>query len=121
MTGFFNILGYAVMGLGAVFMIFGVIGLFQPGKDFYYRLLVACKIDTVGMLTFAIGMAIRHGISFFTGKVLLIVIIVLVLNPLVAHIVGEAAQKSGYLSAFDREQERLQNEPGVSTHSEGEG
>ena len=93
-----QIISYIVMGLGVMFMLFGVIGIFQPKRDFYYRLLVACKIDTVGMLTLGIGLAIRFGFSFFTGKVGLIVIIILVLNPLVAHIMGRAAQKSGYVS-----------------------
>ena len=93
-----NILGYIVMGIGVLLMLIGVIGLFQRGKDFYYRLLVACKIDTVGLLTIAIGLALRHGISFFTGKMLLITIIILVLNPLVAHIVGRSAYRTGYVS-----------------------
>ena len=93
-----NIIGYVVIGIGVFFMLIGVIGLFQRGKDFYYRLLVACKIDTVGLLTIAIGLAIRHGISFFTGKMLLITIIILVLNPFVAHIIGRSAYRTGYVS-----------------------
>ena len=91
-------ISYIVMGLGVMFMIFGIIGIFQPNRDFYYRILVACKIDTVGILTIGIGIAIRHGISFFSGKVLLIIIIIMVLNPLVAHICARAAYKSGYIS-----------------------
>ena len=86
-------------------MLVGVIGIFQKGKDFYYRLLVACKIDTVGLLTISIGLAVRYGISFFTGKILLIAIIILVLNPFVAHIIGRAAQKSGYVSIGDVDEE----------------
>jgi multicomponent Na+:H+ antiporter subunit G len=84
------------MVLGAVFMMFGVIGIFRKNKSFYYRLLVACKIDTVGIITLAIGLALRHGISFFTGKLLLIVIIMMVLNPLIAHIMARCAHTSGY-------------------------
>ena len=98
-------IGYLIMALGVFFMFIGVIGIFQKGKDFYYRLLVACKIDTVGMLTISIGLAVRHGISFFTGKILLIAIIILVLNPFVAHIIGRAAQKSGYVSIGDVDEE----------------
>ena len=91
-----HIAGYVVMGIGILFMIFGVIGLFQRNKDFYYRILIACKIDTVGMLTIGIGMALRHGFTFFTGKVFLIVLIIIVLNPFVAHIVAQAAYRSGF-------------------------
>ena len=88
------VLSYIVMGLG-------VIGIFQTNKDFYYRILVACKIDTVGFMTLVIGLAIRHGFSFFTGKLFLIVIIIMVLNPLVAHIVSRSAYKSGYVPACE--------------------
>ncbi|MCL2226185.1 MAG: monovalent cation/H(+) antiporter subunit G [Oscillospiraceae bacterium] len=96
-----SILAYIVMGIGVAFMLLGVIGIFKPGKDFYYRILVACKIDTVGLLTLGIGLAIYHGISFFTGKMFLIVIMILVLNPFVAHIVARSASRSGYDSIGD--------------------
>jgi len=95
------ILSYIVMGLGVFFMLFGIIGIFQPKRDFYYRILVACKIDTVGLLTIGIGIALRHGFSFFTGKVALIILIIMVLNPLVAHIVARAAHNAGYVSAYE--------------------
>lgn len=96
-----NIASYIVMGIGVAFMFFGVLGIFQPKKDFYYRILVACKIDTVGFLTIVIGLAIRHGISFFTGKLFLIAIIMMVLNPLVAHIMVRSAYNSGYVPASE--------------------
>jgi len=92
-----QILSYIIIGIGIAFMLFGVLGIFQAKKDFYYRVLVACKIDTVGFLTIVIGMAIRHGFSFFTGKLLLIAIIMMVLNPLVAHIMVRSAYNSGYV------------------------
>jgi len=103
-------LSYIVMGLGVLIMLLGVIGIFQPNKDFYYRILVACKIDTVGILTIAIGMAFRHGFSFFTGKMFLIVIIIMVLNPFVAHIVAQAAYRSGFVPAYKAEDEKKEAE-----------
>ena len=84
-----------VIAIGAGFMIFGAVALFVL-KDFYLRLLVTSKIDTVGFLTLIIGFALRHGISFFAGKLFLILIIMLVLNPLVAHTVAKTAYLSGY-------------------------
>ena len=90
------ILSYIILGLGVLFMLFGVVGLLKF-KAFYPRILVASKIDTVGVLTLIFGVALRHGLSFFTGKLLLIVIIMLILNPLVAHILA----RSAYIS--DRE------------------
>jgi len=93
-------LSYIVMGFGAFIMFIGVIGLFKPKRDFYYRILVACKIDTVGLITLGIGVSIYHGFSFFTGKVVLIVIIILILNPFVAHITAKAAFLSGLTSEY---------------------
>jgi len=104
-----QILSYVVMGIGIAFMLFGVLGIFQTKKDFYYRVLVACKIDTVGFLTVIIGVAIRHGLSFFTGKLLLIAIIMMVLNPLVAHIMVRSAYNSGYVPAGEDSAKEVEN------------
>ena len=90
-----EIVGNILIGIGVIFMIFGAVGLFRF-KDFYPRILVSSKIDTVGLLTLFAGVAVRHGISFFTGRVMLIVVIILILNPLVAHIVTAAAHEAGY-------------------------
>jgi len=76
-------------------MFFGVLGIFKF-DDFYPRILVSSKIDTVGALTLIAGLAVRHGVSFFSGKLLLLVIIILVLNPLVSYVVARSAYLSGY-------------------------
>jgi len=98
------VISYIVMGLGVAFMLFGVIGLYKRDKDFYYRILVGCKVDTVGFLTLFIGLALRHGFTFFTGKIFLIVLIMMVLNPLVAHIVAGSAYYSGYVTTDEDEE-----------------
>jgi len=90
-----NIISHVVIIIGIGFMAFGAICLFRF-RDFYPRLLVAAKIDTVGMLTLLFGICLRHGFSFFSAKVVLIMIIILVLNPMVAHLVARAAYKAGY-------------------------
>jgi multicomponent Na+:H+ antiporter subunit G len=90
-----QLIGNIIIGLGVAFMIFGGVGLFTL-KDFYPRILVASKIDTVGVMSLILGFALRHGVSFFTGKLFLILIIMLILNPLVAHIVARSAFLSGY-------------------------
>ena len=89
-----ELIGSIVIWIGIAFMIFGVYGIFRL-KDFYPRLLVASKVDTVGMLTLCIGFIIRSGISFFSGKLVLLVVIILILNPLVAHIMARSAHSSG--------------------------
>ena len=90
-----NILSNIFIGAGFVFMFSGAFGLFKM-KNFYPRVLAASKIDTVGLLTLFTGFMLRHGFTFFTGKLLLITVLILILNPLVAHIMVRSAYYSGY-------------------------
>ena len=96
------IISNIVIGAGLLFMFFGIIGIFRF-KDFYPSLLISSKIDTVGMLTIIIGIGIRHGLSFFTGKLLLIIVILLILNPLVAHVLARSAHGAGHELKDDRD------------------
>jgi len=57
---------------------------------------VTAKIDTVGVITIFIGMAVKHGLSFFSLKVLLLMGIMLIVNPLASHMIARAAWSSGY-------------------------
>ena len=90
-----EIIGNIVIAAGLLFIFFGVVGIFKF-ENFYTRLLATSKTDTVGAITLIIGIAIRHGFSFFTGKVLLLGIIMLIFNPLIAHILARSAYLSGY-------------------------
>ena len=85
-----QIAGNVIIAIGITLMAFGVLGLYRF-KDFYLRLLVLAKIDTVGAIVFMIGIVVRHGFSFFSAKVLLIMVLFLILNPLTAHIIARAA------------------------------
>ena len=87
--------GDIIIYAGIVFMLFGVIGLFKY-KNFYPRILVVAKIDTLGAFTLIIGIAVRHGFSIFSLKLLLIIILMIILNPLVAHMTARSAYLSGY-------------------------
>ena len=95
-----DIVGNAVVIAGLLFMSFGIVGIFKF-KDFYPRILVTSKIDTVGMITVVFGLMIKNGISFFTGKLLLILIILLVLTPLVAHLTARSAYTAGHQTPDD--------------------
>ena len=76
-------------------MLFGVIGIFKF-KNFYPRILITAKIDTVGTITIIIGLVVKHGLSFFSLKLLLLLAIMLILNPLAAHMIARSAYLSGY-------------------------
>ncbi|MCL2396999.1 MAG: monovalent cation/H(+) antiporter subunit G [Defluviitaleaceae bacterium] len=94
-AGVLDIAGHIVIGIGIAFMVIGAYGLFKF-RDFYPRLLIASKIDTVGLLTVLFGITLRSGFTFFSAKVLFIAVIILILNPMVAHIVARAAYRAGY-------------------------
>ena len=97
-----EIAGNVVIIIGSVLTAFGVVGLFRF-HDFYSRILVSAKIDTVGVITIIIGVALKHGLSFFTLKLILIMLLVLILNPLAAHIIARSAYSSddGLSDEFD--------------------
>lgn len=90
-----EIIGNLFIISGIIFMIFGVIGIYKF-RNFYSRMLIASKVDTVGAMTLIIGVAIRHGFTFFTAKILLIMITLLIILPLVTHVISKAAYESGY-------------------------
>ena len=88
-------LGNIIMIAGIIFMVFGIIGIFKF-KNFYPRVLVAAKIDTVGALTVMIGLIIKNGASFFSLKMLLLLGIMMLLNPLASHMLTRSAFLSGF-------------------------
>ena len=87
--------GNIVVVIGTIFMLIGVVGIFRF-ENFYLRLLVSSKVDTVGALTLIVGLALRHGASFFSAKLILLIAIMLILNPLVAHMIAASAHESKY-------------------------
>jgi multicomponent Na+:H+ antiporter subunit G len=89
------IIGNIVIIIGIICMLIGAYGLFKF-RDFYPRLLIATKIDTVGLMTLLFGICILHGFSFFSLKVIFIILVILILNPFVAHLIAQAAYRAGY-------------------------
>jgi len=90
-----KVIGDIIIIAGVIFILFGVIGILRF-KDFYTRILVTSKIDTVGAITIIIGIAVKHGISFFSLKVLLLLVIMMLINPLATHMIARSAYLSGY-------------------------
>ena len=91
-----NMAGNVIICAGIVFMLIGIIGIFKF-RDFYARILVTTKIDTVGAFTVIIGIAVKHGFSFFSLKLLLLLVLMMILNPLVTNIIAHCAYSSGSL------------------------
>ena len=98
-----------VIGLGLLFMFIGIVGMYRF-KDFYPSILIASKIDTVGMITVIFGIILRHGISFFSGKLVLIIVIILSLNPLVANVLTRSAYSAGHQIKGDKDSSSINKE-----------
>ena len=90
-----EIIGNIIIFIGALFMLFGIIGLFKF-NNFYTRILVAAIIDTMGAISVVIGLAVKHGFGFFSLKLVLLVVIMLVINPFIANTLARSAFLSGH-------------------------
>ena len=84
-----------VIIIGLIFMALGVFGIFRF-KDYFSRILVAAKVDTVGFITSMIGLMIKHGFDFFSGKIILVLALYLITNPIATHAITRSAHLSGY-------------------------
>jgi multicomponent Na+:H+ antiporter subunit G len=81
--------------VGLVFMALGVLGIYRF-SDYFSRILVTSKVDTVGFITIMTGLIIKHGFEFFSGKILLILTLYMVTNPIATHAITRSAHISGY-------------------------
>jgi multicomponent Na+:H+ antiporter subunit G len=90
-----QLLGNVLIVIGLVFIFFGVYGILRF-KNFYSRILITSKVDTVGFITLMIGIIIKAGMSFFSLKVLFIIILAIITNPISTHAIARSAYISGY-------------------------
>ncbi|WKY48849.1 monovalent cation/H(+) antiporter subunit G [Eubacteriaceae bacterium ES3] len=79
------------------FMLIGIIGLFRF-KDFFLRILITAKIETVGMLSMMTGLMFISGLNFTSLKIFLICLVLIFTNPLASHAIARSARISGYIS-----------------------
>ena len=90
-----DLLGTIIIVIGVIFVTIGVIGIYRF-NNFYSRALAASKVDTVGFITIIFGVILKSGFSFFTLKVLVILIISMLINPMITHSIVRSAKISGY-------------------------
>ncbi|MEC6747221.1 monovalent cation/H(+) antiporter subunit G [Marinilactibacillus sp. XAAS-LB27] len=87
--------GNTLMVIGVIFMALGVFGIYRF-NDFFLRILITAKVDTVGFITVMFGLMIKNGFSIFSGKILVVLVMYLITNPLATHAVTRSAHLSGY-------------------------
>lgn len=88
-------LGNAIIFIGLLLMGLGVFGLFRF-QDYFARVLIGAKIDTVGFITILFGLIIKNGFTFFSGKIFLVLVLYIVTNPIATHAITRSAHLSGY-------------------------
>jgi len=103
------IAGEVVILIGTVFILFGVVGIIKF-KSFYNRMLVTAMIDAAGVFTVLLGVLLRHGFSFFSLKVFLLMVILLIASPLCSHTIARCAYLSGYKTESQLANESDKNE-----------
>lgn len=88
-------LGRVVIVTGLLFIATGVYSVLRY-REFYSRVVITAKVDTVGFLTVLLGVMILEGLTFVTAKVALIVLFEMLTSPLSTHAIAHSAYTSGY-------------------------
>lgn len=89
-----NIIGGAVIALGAAIMLGGAIGLLRF-PDFYTRLHGARVSDGAGTVIFLVGLAIVSADGALALRLLLMAALVALLAPVMGHLSANAAHTGG--------------------------
>ena len=88
-------IGQGLVAASLFFVAAGVYGVLAL-KDFYSRVVITAKVDTVAFITLIFGFMLMHGLTFFSAKLVLILVFELLTNPLSTHSIAHSAYASGY-------------------------
>jgi multicomponent Na+:H+ antiporter subunit G len=81
--------------LGVLFVAAGVYSVLRY-REFYSRVVITAKVDTVGFMTIMIGLIVMEGISAVSLKILLVLLFELMTSPLATHAIAHSAFSAGY-------------------------
>ncbi len=95
MQNFCLILGSILILFGTLFILVGIIGIVRL-NSFYSRILVCSNIDVAGFIAIALGVSLRAYSLVFFIKILLIIVISLIINPITTHEIARSAYASGH-------------------------
>jgi len=90
---------------GVVLMALGIYGTFKF-RDFFRRILITGKVDTVGFIIVILGLILKIGFSFFSLKLFLVLVLYVITNPIGTH----ATLRSADLSKYKIKKETLHND-----------
>ena len=81
-----------LVSLGVVFLLLGAIGILRF-PDTYTRMHAAGKCDTLGALLVVSGLAVHHGVSLESAKILFIAVFIFLTSPTATHAIARAARR----------------------------
>lgn len=85
-----NIISLVFMISGAFFMLSGAVGILRM-PDFFTRIHPAGVIDSFGAPLILIGVAVHFGFSLITGKIIILILLLLIANPTATHAIAQSA------------------------------
>ena len=87
-----NIACIVLLSLGVLFLLLGAIGILRF-PDCYTRMHAAGKCDTLGSLLVVSGLAVYHGASLDSAKILFIAVFIFLTSPTSTHAIARAARR----------------------------
>ncbi len=103
MSSLINILSAALIFIGALAILVGLLGVFRM-PDFFTRLHAASIIDTMGTMMIIAGLILYSGFNLVSVKLLLIMVFILITTPAAAHALAKSALHGGLKPELDKEQ-----------------
>jgi multicomponent Na+:H+ antiporter subunit G len=85
---------YMLFLAGCTVMVLGAVGVIRF-PDVYTRLHAATKCDTGGSISILVGLAAAVGVSMVSLKILLVLFLIFLLNPVASHALARASHKYG--------------------------
>jgi multicomponent Na+:H+ antiporter subunit G len=89
------VIGRGIILLGLLFIATGIYSVLAY-KEFYSRVVITAKVDTVGFISVLVGIIVLEGFSFFALKVLIILIFEMLTSPMSTHAIAHSAYVAGY-------------------------
>jgi len=86
--------GNLLILIGTFALILGVIGVLRFQR-FTMKVLAATKIDTVAFMFILIGLIFRSGITWFSAKAVLLLVIIIYVTPIVSGQTLSRARQDG--------------------------
>jgi multicomponent Na+:H+ antiporter subunit G len=102
----YEIIGIVIMSIGILFIIAGMYGVSRYRK-LGIRLVLAAKIDTAGLIATLAGAAFYSGWNQHSLKIIVIIFLAMITNPIITHAIAHSAWSSDYdLTGTDVDQEK---------------